>query len=87
MYTDVSVCDCTRRGGGTNTVRESALKVDSERKIPLGTGESNLLQRDAGPMLYQLSYIPTPVEGSGVGEGHGGGERNVQMPLAAMAPK
>ena len=38
-------------------VRESALKVDSERKIPCRTGESNLRQRRDGPMLYQLSYI------------------------------
>ena len=41
-------------------VRESALKVDSGRKIPCRIGESNLRQRRDGPMLYQLSYIPTP---------------------------
>ena len=40
-------------------VRESALKVDSGRKIPCCTGESNLRQRRDGPMLYQLSYVPT----------------------------
>ena len=39
-------------------VTESALKVDSERKIPCRTGESNLRQRRAGTTLYQLSYIP-----------------------------
>ena len=44
--------------GCTDTVRESALKVDSGRKIPCHTGESNLRQRRAGRMLYQLSYIP-----------------------------
>ena len=47
-------------GGCTDThVRESALKVDSGRKIPCRTGESNLRQRRAGPTLYQLSYIPS----------------------------
>ena len=45
----------------TNTVRESALKVDFGGKIPCRTGQSNLPQRRAGPMLYQMSYIPTPV--------------------------
>ena len=38
--------------------RESALKVDSRRKIPCRTGESNVRRRHAGPMLYQLSDIP-----------------------------
>ena len=47
-------------GGCTDTVRESALKVDSGRKIPCRTGEPNLRRWRAGPMLYQLSYIPTP---------------------------
>ena len=47
-------------GGHTDTVRECALKVDSRRKIPCRTGESNLHRRRAGPILYQLSYIPTP---------------------------
>ena len=44
-------------GGYTDTVRESALKVDSGRKIPYRTGESNLRQQRAGLMLYELSYI------------------------------
>ena len=52
----VNACDCTR--GCTDTVRVSALKIDSGRKIPCCTGESNLRQRRAGPTLYQLSYIP-----------------------------
>ena len=47
-------------GGCRDTVRESALKVDSGRKIPCRTGESNLRQLRASPMLYQLSYIPAP---------------------------
>ena len=58
LRTDVNACDCTR--GCTDTVRESALKVDSGRKIPCRTGESHLRRRRAGPMLYQPSYIPTP---------------------------
>ena len=46
-------------GECANTVRESALKAVSGRKIPCRTGELNLPQRRAGPTLYQLSYIPT----------------------------
>ena len=38
-------------GGVRSHVRESALKVDSGRKIPCRTGESNLRQRRDGPML------------------------------------
>ena len=57
VRTDVNACNCTQ--GYTDIVTESALKVDSGRKIPCRTGESNLRQRRAGPMLYQLSYIPT----------------------------
>ena len=56
--TDGNACDFTR--GCTDTVRESALKGDSGRKIPCRTGKSNLRGRRTGPMLYQLSYIPTP---------------------------
>ena len=58
-YTYINACNCTR--GCTNTVRESALKVDWEKKIPCRPGESNLHQRLADPMLYQLSYIPTHI--------------------------
>ena len=47
-------------GECTDTVRESALKVDSGRKISCRTRESNLRRRRVGPMRYQLSYIPTP---------------------------
>ena len=42
-------------------MRESALKVDSGGKIPCHTRESNLPQQHACLMLYQLSYIPTPI--------------------------
>ena len=38
-------------GGVRTHVRESALKVDSGRKIPCRNGESNLRQRRDGPML------------------------------------
>ena len=55
VRTDTNACDCTR--GCADTVRGSALKVDG-RNIPCRTGESNLRQRRAGPVLYQLSYIP-----------------------------
>ena len=58
MRTDVNACDFTR--GCTDTVTESALKVDSPRKVHSRTGESNLRRQRAGPMLYQLSYISTP---------------------------
>ena len=53
--TDVNAC--TRTRGRTDTLIESALKVDSGRKIPCRATESNLRQRRAGPTLYQLSYI------------------------------
>ena len=60
VRTDVNSCDCTW-GWGMDTVRESALKVDSGRKIFCGTGDLNLPQLLAGPTLYPLSYIPTLV--------------------------
>ena len=46
-------------GGCTDTVRESALKVDSGRKIPCRTGDSNPRQYCAwlfSQTLYQLRY-------------------------------
>ena len=52
----------TAHGGARTHVRESALKVDSERNISCRTGESNLRKPRAGPTLYQLSYtIPAPI--------------------------
>ena len=57
VRTNVNACNFT--WGFTNTVRESALKVDSGRKIPRRTGESNLHQRRDGSTLYQLSYVST----------------------------
>ena len=56
VRTNVNACDCTQ--GCTDIARESALKVDSGRKIPCRTGGSNLLRKSAGPMLYHLSYTP-----------------------------
>ena len=50
-----------RTGGVGTHVRESALKLDSGRKIPCRTGESDLRQQLAGPTLYQLSYTPRPL--------------------------
>ena len=58
VHTDVTACNCAL--GCTDTVRESALQVDLEKKIPCRTGESNLRRRRAGSTLYQLSYIPIP---------------------------
>ena len=56
VRTDVNACDCTRGGGGgLDTVRESALKADSGKKIPCRNGESNLPPRRDCPTLYQLS--------------------------------
>ena len=49
VRTDVNACDSAR--GCTDTVRESALKVGSGRKIPCRTRESNLPQRRAGPTI------------------------------------
>ena len=54
VRTDVNACDCAQ--GCTDTVRESALKVDPGSS----TRESNLRQRRAGLMLYQPVHIPTP---------------------------
>ena len=54
----VCACNCTQVC--TDTVRESALIVDSGRKIPCHIEESSLRQRRAGPTLYQLSYIAAP---------------------------
>ena len=58
VRTDVNARNCSR--GCTDTVRESALKVFSGRKISCCTGESNVRQRRADPTLYQLSYVPSP---------------------------
>ena len=57
VRTDVNAGNCLR--GCTDTIRETALKVDS-RTIPCRTGESSRLQQRASPTLYQLGYIPIP---------------------------
>ena len=49
----------TAHGGCTDTVRQSALEVDSGRNIPCCTGDSNPRQYYAwffSRTLYQLSY-------------------------------
>ena len=61
VRTNVNVCNCTGRYSDTD--RESALKVDSGRKIPCRIGHSNVRQRRASPTLYQVSCIPTPLIG------------------------
>ena len=43
--------------GCTDTVRESALKADSGRKISYGTGDSNLRQYSA--LAFQSDALPT----------------------------
>ena len=40
VHTDVNACSCTQ--GCTDTMRESALSIDSGRKIHYRTKESNL---------------------------------------------
>ena len=56
VRTDVNPCHCTR--GCTNAVRESALKVDSGRKIHWRTGESNLPQRV--PVRRSTNWATSP---------------------------
>ena len=46
--------------GCVDTIRGSALKANSGRKIRSRTVESNLPQWQASLVLYQLHYIPTP---------------------------
>ena len=66
MRTDVNVCNCTR--GCTHTIRESALKVDSGRKIPLHRGikprwvacRSNTLPTELHPHLYLIHLWQSP---------------------------
>ena len=47
-------------GGARTRVRESALKVDSGRKIPCRTEESNLRQRRDGLMLWPTELHSHP---------------------------
>ena len=48
----------TAQGGVQTPEEESALKVDSGRKIPCCTGESNLCQWRGSPMLYHWHTSP-----------------------------
>ena len=67
VRTNVNAWDCTR--GCADTVRESALKVDSGRKISCRTGESNPRRWYAGPMCNhwatsrQLSSLSSQLTG------------------------
>ena len=49
------------RGAVGIYVKESALKVDSRRKIPRRTGEPNLRRRRAGPMLLPAEPHTHPI--------------------------
>ena len=57
VHTHGNACDRTRRCTDTRK-KKSALKVDSGRKIPFRTRESNLRQRRADPTLYQRPPSP-----------------------------
>ena len=59
VRTVVNAGDCTR--GCADTLRESSLKVDSGKQNPCRTGESNLRQRRAGPMLSPTELRPIPI--------------------------
>ena len=52
VHADVNECDCTQ--GCTDTVRESALKVDSGRKIPAAPGNGTYFSKV--PVLSK--YLP-----------------------------
>ena len=45
--------------GGYGHCKRVCTEVDSGRKIPCRTGESNLRRRRAASMLYQLSLFPS----------------------------
>ena len=59
VHRDVNACDIASRGC-TDTDRRSALKVDSWRKIPCCTRQSDQSQQHASPTHYQLNHIPSP---------------------------
>ena len=58
VCTDVNARDCAQ---GWQTLWESLHQKLTLGKIPCHTGESNLCQWHTNLMLYQLTYIPTPV--------------------------
>ena len=59
-HTGVNACDCTQ--GCMDTLRESALKVDSGRKIPCGTGESSLTSVACQSDAISAELHPHPLE-------------------------
>ena len=60
MCTDVNACDCTQ--GCTDTVRESALKVDSggEKSLAALGNRTCISSMPVWCSTNQLIYIPTP---------------------------
>ena len=56
---DVKACDCTRGLYGHR--KRVCTEIDSGRKIPCLTGESNQPQRRAGSTFYQLSLSSSSV--------------------------
>ena len=61
MHADVDASDCTQ-GGCTDAVRESALKVDSGRKIHLHFTSRGRLFAAVLIDTYQYESITVPVE-------------------------
>ena len=59
VRTDINACNCT--WGFMNTIKESAPKVDSSKKIPCHTGELNLRWWCAGRMLHQLITLMSSI--------------------------
>ena len=57
VRTDVNACDCTRVC--TDTVRESALKVDSGRKSLAALGNRTCVGSVPVQCCNRLSYIPS----------------------------
>ena len=51
-------CHCTWEC--TGSIRESALKVDSLRKIPCHTGQSNLHRQRASPVQCSANWATSP---------------------------
>ena len=68
VRTDVNASDRTR--GFTDTEIESALKVDSGKKIPCRTGKSNLRQRRDSPMHALLAVTKEEVKSNRLQTGH-----------------
>ena len=77
-----NACACT--WGCMDTETESALKIDSGRKIPCHTRKSNLPQWRTGLALYQLSYIPIILQSTNIKTPHTLVELVKAAPAAAV---